>query len=105
MKKVYTALLAGAALAFLGLQGAATAAPMGWPEGCSSFQSPLGGGWVATCEHPNGGHFKATVKCERWDGKGFVNHDAADWASSGFSAAFCPPNTSVKGGSVWTRSY
>lgn len=104
MKKVYTALLAGAAMAVLGLQGTATAAPMGWPEGCSSLRTP-GGGWMATCEHPNGGRFKATITCERWDGKGLVEHDAADWSTSGYSFAFCPPNTSVKTGSVWTRSY
>lgn len=105
MKKVYSAVLAGAAMAFLGLQGVATAAPTGWPEGCYSFRSPLGGGWVAQCDNSNGGHYKATVTCERWGGGPDVTHDAVAWTSSGPSFAACPPNTSVKSGSFWSRSY
>ncbi|WP_404959150.1 hypothetical protein [Streptomyces sp. 147326] len=105
MKKLYTALLAGTAMAFIGLQGVATAAPTGWPDGCSNFRAPVGGGWVATCSNSNGGHFKATVICQAWDGGGLINVDAVGWSSGNPSFVSCPPHTSVKSGGILTRSY
>ncbi|MFF4424306.1 hypothetical protein ACFY04_26595 [Streptomyces sp. NPDC001549] len=106
MKKRYTALLAGAAMALLGLQGAATAAPTGWPTGCTNHKSWTGGGWLATCSHSNGGHYKAAVICTRDDGGPDVTVHSVTWKDDGdFSFIACPPLTSVKGGGIITRSY
>lgn len=106
MKKRYTALLAGAAMALLGLQGPATAAPTGWPAGCTNHRSSMGGGWSATCSHSNGGHHKAAVICTRDDGGPDVTVHAVKWKDRGApSFIACPPLTSVKSGGIITRSY
>ncbi|NXY95690.1 hypothetical protein HYE82_15085 [Streptomyces sp. BR123] len=106
MKKLYAALLAGTAMAFIGLQGVATAAPTGWPTGCYNHKSPLGGGWLAVCSDSNGGHYRATVICERWDGGGLIDIESVAWKNDGTpSFAACPPRTSVKSGGIVTRSH
>ncbi|MEV4191255.1 hypothetical protein [Streptomyces toxytricini] len=106
MRKTYTALLVGTAMAFVGLQGVATAAPTGWPTGCTNYQSPLGNGWLARCSNSNGGHYKANAICQAWDGGALISVDSAAWKGNGEpSYASCPPHTSVKSGGIVTRSY
>ncbi len=107
MKKRYTVLLTGAATALLGLQGGvATAAPTGWPTGCTNERSSTGGGWLATCSHSNGGHYKAAVICARADGGGDVSVHSVEWKDKRDpSSIACPPFTSVKSGGIITRSY
>lgn len=109
MKKLCATLFAATVIAALGFQGAATAAPVsatGWPTGCTNYRAPVGGtgGWTAKCSNSNGGHYKATVICTPWGGGPLVYHDAAGWNSSGYSVAFCPPNTSVKSGGIITKA-
>ncbi|MBT2404283.1 MULTISPECIES: hypothetical protein [unclassified Streptomyces] len=105
MKKMFVTLLAATAMAGLGLQGTATAAPTGWPEGCKSWKVPESNGIAAACSDGNGGRWKASAKCAPWNGDPVIQHDAVAWSSSNTSFAFCPPFTSVVSGSFWTRSY
>lgn len=106
MKKVLVS-LAAAAMLGVGMQGTATAAPTGWPEGCVShrLKGSDTNGWMAMCDTPNGGRWKASAKCVPWGGGPVVLHDAVAWASNGYSIAYCPPLTQVAGGSYWSRSY
>ncbi|MFH9798339.1 hypothetical protein [Streptomyces virginiae] len=106
MKKLYAALLTGTAMAFMGLQGAATAAPQGWPTDCVHYKSPLGNGWLAQCGNSNGGHYRATATCQTWDGGDLISIESVAWKNNGDpSYASCPPHTSVKSGGISTRSY
>lgn len=105
MKKTFATMFAATAMVGLGLQGTANAAATGWPTECTSFRAPAGNGWTATCENSNGGRFKASAKCAPWNGDPVFQHDAVAWNSSGYSVSFCPPMSSVVGGSFWTRSY
>ncbi|MFF3859389.1 hypothetical protein [Streptomyces sp. NPDC002209] len=105
MKKAFVALLAATAMAGIGLQGTATAAATGWPEGCTSFKASDGNGWAAYCDSGNGGRWKATAKCAPWSGDAIIERDSGSWSSNNLSFAFCPPMTTVVGGSFWTRSY
>ncbi|MGW7333215.1 hypothetical protein ACWGIU_32395 [Streptomyces sp. NPDC054840] len=106
MKKWYTALLAGAATALLGLQGVTTATPPGWPTGCTDHKSSTGAGWLATCGDSNGGHYKAAVICKRADGGPDVSVHSVAWKDRGGpSFIACPPFTTVKSGGIITRSY
>jgi hypothetical protein len=102
MKKLCATLVAAMVMAVVGLQGAATAAPTAWPTGCSNER--YDNGWMAHCKHVNGGHFKASVTCVPWNGGPLVTRDAG-WSSGNPSYVFCPPQTSVKSGGIWTRSY
>ncbi|MGW2668532.1 hypothetical protein ACWC5F_10730 [Streptomyces sp. NPDC001272] len=104
MKKLSAVLLSAVAVAGLGLQGTATAAATDWPTGCVDFKSPVGNGWAAKCSSSNGGHYKATAICERWDG-GLINVDAVAWNTSNYSYASCPPGTNIKSGGFISRSY
>ncbi|OKI62543.1 hypothetical protein [Streptomyces sp. MJM1172] len=107
MKKLSTALFLAAIAAF-GLQGTAVAAEAGsqgasgnvsvksWPTGCTDgkYSKSLGGytalGWQATCTKANGGHYKATIICEPFDGGPKFTRDAPVWKTSGKSVVFCP---------------
>lgn len=102
MRKLCTVLLAAMAVAVLGLQGTATAAPAGWPTGCEDAK--YDNGWYAACRQANGGRWKASVTCVPLHGGPDVTRDGA-WVTSGMSLVFCPPLTVVKTGGVWTRSY
>ncbi|MGW6982037.1 hypothetical protein ACWGE1_21825 [Streptomyces sp. NPDC054932] len=106
MKLLYTTLLAGTAMAFIGLQGMATAASTGWPSGCTNHLSPIGGGWVAQCSKSNGGHYKASAICEVWEDRRLIIVHSEAWKNDGRpSFIACPPQTSVKTGGIITRSY
>ncbi len=105
MKKTFVTLLAATAMAGLGLQGTATAAPTGWPEGCTSWSVPDTNGRAASCSSGNGGRWRAIANCAPWSGAPIIQVDAVAWTSKGTSFAFCPPMTSITGGSYWSRSY
>ncbi|WP_329337195.1 hypothetical protein OG252_17885 [Streptomyces sp. NBC_01352] len=105
MKKLHSTLFAamGMAACFtLGTQGAANAAPAGWPTGCS--YGKFDNGWEARCTNSNGGSYKATVTCQPLDGGALIVRDATVWKTSGISYVFCPPMSFVKGGGIITKS-
>lgn len=104
MKRTFVA-LAAVAMACVGLQGTATAAPAGWPDGCSSWTVPESNGRAASCSSSNGGRWKAVAKCQPYNGDPVIEWDSNSWSGSGISFAFCPPMTYVIGGAFWTRSY
>lgn len=108
MKKLCATLFAAMVLTALGLQGVATAAPAGatgWPTGCSNSKIAGGNGWLAKCSKSNGGHYKAVVICVPWGGEGsLITREAASWSSSGTSAVFCPPNSTVSSGGIMTKA-
>ncbi|MEU6208572.1 MULTISPECIES: hypothetical protein [unclassified Streptomyces] len=105
MKKALTVLVAATAMAGLGIQGTANAAPTGWPEGCWTWTVPETNGRAANCSSPNGGSWRASATCQPYDGAPAITWDATSWTKSGMSMAFCPPLTYVTGGTFWTRSY
>lgn len=104
MKKAAATLFAAAVMAGLALQGTANAAPAGWPEGCASWKVPESNGIAASCSSGNGGRWKANAECQPWNGDPAISVSATSWSTS-TSFAFCPPYTTVKSGSFWTRSY
>ncbi|MFJ7422661.1 hypothetical protein ACIQXD_29275 [Streptomyces uncialis] len=113
MKNKLTVVIAATGMAFLGFQGAASAAPgstpsgdvsvMGWPTGCSDVIA--GNGWSVYCRNGNGGSYKASVICGPLDGGPKVTRDAVSWVRSGWSYVSCPPLTGVISGGFWSRSY
>jgi len=110
MKK-WLVLVAGSVVTVssLGLQAPATATSItptlvaAHPSGC--FYGPdAENGARATCKHSNGGHYKASVTCDRWDNRGKVVRDAVVWKSSGYSVAYCPPETSYLHAGIITKA-
>lgn len=120
MKKSIYSLFAALALAAgmaLGIQGAASAAPeasviseavsedvsvQGWPTGCRHEQT-LSHGWRATCSQSNGGSWHVVVVCQPWEG-GSTFQRFGPWRDSGWSTAYCPPQTSAQSGFLIERS-
>ncbi|WP_151477623.1 hypothetical protein [Streptomyces albicerus] len=107
MKKWSILAMGGVVAAFtLGFQGAASAAPAGataWPTGCT-YQNNFENGAMARCTNSNGGHYKASVNCTRWDGGGIVVIDAPRWRTSGWSQVFCPAQTQFSSAGIITKS-
>ncbi|MGI5447682.1 hypothetical protein ACQEVM_18310 [Streptomyces sp. CA-243310] len=106
MKKLPVLVMGGALAAFtLGFQGVASAAPAGataHPSGCT-YQTNFDNGAMARCKHSNGGHYRATANCFRWDGGGIVVIDAVAWRSSGWSNVYCPAMTTFKSAGIVSK--
>lgn len=107
MKK-WSVLVTGSALAALslGFEGVASAAPTGataWPTGCV-YRNNQNNGAMATCDRSNGGHYKASVQCNRLDGGGVITLDAPVWRTSGWSYVFCPSLTVFSSAAIITKS-
>ncbi|WP_112135862.1 hypothetical protein [Glycomyces dulcitolivorans] len=120
MKKSIYSLLAALALAasmLFGIPGGAGATPeapatyeaavddvsiKGWPTGCQS-EGAIGHGWRVKCNRSNGGSWHAVVVCQPW-GVDDTYQRFGQWRTSGWSTAYCSPQSSAINGFMVQRS-
>jgi len=115
-KMIYTlfAVMAMAASAVVGVQGAAAApeaAPtsgdvsiQGVPSGCADYQ--YYNGWLARCTKANGGSWMVMAVCQTEGGGPKFTRNPSVWQNKSNvpSIVSCPPGSFVVDGGIWTSS-